>query len=331
MPVFRKGQTMGKCPFNCSFLPASGNAGATQEADVVVFDAHSRPPIERRKHQTWVGYYWEAPDTNHAILQDAAHMSLFDYMIGFMPYDDVFLPSMVYDTFKYFNTTKNWQRPSFEQKKVRALMSVWMSNCHMQLSQRVEYLAELKRNGVTVASYGACERTSEPAVPNTADKMTWENFAHTGAHELLIAASTAHLFFFAAENSKCSFYHTEKVYNALVAGSVPVYIGSCSTLREFVPTHSVIMADDFDSAEALAKHLHYLAGNETAYSAYLSWQDSALPFPPAWKKLATLMQISYWIESDDHANVRCALCQFFSTCLTRRIKRPIGCVPADIL
>merc|ERR1719282_1849481 len=66
--------------------------------------------------------------------------------------------------------------------------------------------------------------------------------------------SSKHLFYFAAENSDCAYYHTEKVYHGLLSGSIPVYVGA-KTIDGFVPKGSIIKASDFSSSSALASYL----------------------------------------------------------------------------
>ena len=65
---------------------------------------------------------------------------------------------------------------------------------------------------------------------------------------------------------------TEKVFHALLAGSVPVYVGDAASLKKLAPPHSVIYAADFADPAALAAHLQYLVSNASAYESYLAWR-----------------------------------------------------------
>lgn len=63
----------------------------------------------------------------------------------------------------------------------------------------------------------------------------------------------------------CDDYMTEKLFRPLNVGSVPVYRGS-RLAREFMPDdHSIIMTEDFDSPESLARFLHKLNENDEEY------------------------------------------------------------------
>ncbi|MEO8669082.1 MAG: glycosyltransferase family 10, partial [Bauldia sp.] len=81
-------------------------------------------------------------------------------------------------------------------------------------------------------------------------------------------------FTLAIENSIAPDYVTEKFFDPLLAGSVPVYRGA-PNVRDFSPgPKSYIDASDFGSPRDLARYLNDLAGDETAYAAYFAWRDN---------------------------------------------------------
>ena len=63
------------------------------------------------------------------------------------------------------------------------------------------------------------------------------------------------------KNSAYPWYITKKVFHGLVAGSVPVYVGDLVHLQHMAPPNSIIYADDYESVEALAAHLKYVASD----------------------------------------------------------------------
>jgi len=80
-------------------------------------------------------------------------------------------------------------------------------------------------------------------------------------------------FHFAFENSDNEDYVTEKVYHALYAGTVPVYLGA-PNIDMFVPSnHSIIKVKDFESYEKLAEYLLYLDKHDDEYQEYLEWKN----------------------------------------------------------
>jgi len=84
-------------------------------------------------------------------------------------------------------------------------------------------------------------------------------------------------FALALENSLAHDYVTEKFYQPLLAGAVPVYLGA-PNIREFAPsTESFIDLRHFESAEALGAHLRHLASNPAAYAKLHAWRTAPLP------------------------------------------------------
>jgi hypothetical protein len=88
-------------------------------------------------------------------------------------------------------------------------------------------------------------------------------------------------FALALENELIDDYVTEKFMDALLTGALPVYWGApnIATGGYSPAPHSFINALDYESPAALAKYLHYLRHNTTAYLEYFSWRASPpVPF-----------------------------------------------------
>jgi hypothetical protein len=82
----------------------------------------------------------------------------------------------------------------------------------------------------------------------------------------------------AIENSVGLDYVTEKLYEPLAAGAVPVYLGA-PNWRDFAPAGSAVLsARDFASPAALGAHLRALdAGGEAAWLAHHAWRAQGVP------------------------------------------------------
>ena len=79
-------------------------------------------------------------------------------------------------------------------------------------------------------------------------------------------------FIISFENARCEDYVTEKVFRTIHMGSVPVYLGA-PNLRDWLPDgKSVLMVDDFESPEALAKHIKWLDANPAEYDKLLEFK-----------------------------------------------------------
>jgi glycosyl transferase family 10 (putative fucosyltransferase) len=80
----------------------------------------------------------------------------------------------------------------------------------------------------------------------------------------------------AFENSRSVDYVTEKFFEPLIAGSVPVYRGA-PNVEDFAPGEKCfINADDFSGPAELADYLNYLDGDAAAYEEYFKWKLQGL-------------------------------------------------------
>ena len=74
------------------------------------------------------------------------------------------------------------------------------------------------------------------------------------------------------ENSASIDYVTEKLYEPLVLGAIPVYLGA-PNVENFVPTsHSIIKMSDFPSLASLARYLDCLLRRPQDLEVYLKWK-----------------------------------------------------------
>ncbi len=91
-------------------------------------------------------------------------------------------------------------------------------------------------------------------------------------------------FTLAFENSIADDYVTEKFFDPLLVGSVPVYLGSKTVERLSPADGCYINVADFSGPRDLAGYLNRLASDEAAYSDYLSWKHR--PLRPSFIQLA---------------------------------------------
>ena len=77
------------------------------------------------------------------------------------------------------------------------------------------------------------------------------------------------------ENSLERGYVTEKPFDALVSGIVPVYLGDAVHLKSLLPhPKAAIFIADHDNMTSLVEYLHYLTENETAYEEHREWRKT---------------------------------------------------------
>ncbi len=94
-------------------------------------------------------------------------------------------------------------------------------------------------------------------------------------------AISHYLFYFAFENTIEAGYVTEKIFDALIAGVVPVYLGDVSSALALLPSPlAAIFLHDYQyNVSALVDYLLLLSHNETQYNLHRAWrQDYVLEY-----------------------------------------------------
>ncbi|KAF6729835.1 Alpha-(1,3)-fucosyltransferase 9 [Oryzias melastigma] len=91
-------------------------------------------------------------------------------------------------------------------------------------------------------------------------------------------------FYLAFENSIHKDYITEKLFNPLSLGTVPVVLGpSRQNYENLIPGSSFIHVNDFKSPRELVEYLNVLEKNETKYLRYFEWRkDFMVKRPHFW-------------------------------------------------
>lgn len=91
---------------------------------------------------------------------------------------------------------------------------------------------------------------------------------------------------------------TEKLYYALQAGTIPVYMGDRRAAR-WAPAHSFVDAHEFADGRALGSHLRRVAENRTLHASYHAWRHR----PPA-------PHLVRFFKPFERFHVKCRLCQY---------------------
>lgn len=244
-------RSLPDCPWPCRLL---FDPALLPEADVVVFHIPSlRDPVdvEERPGQLWVAWSMES-EANYPCLADPAFMQQFDLTMTYRRDADVWTP--------YFgpDTLAELQAPP--QAKTESALAVYFASNPRDLSGRDRYVSELMQH-LAVDSYGRCLHNRTLA-------------ADEGRHSKLETIGR-YKFTLAFENSIAHDYVTEKFFDPLIAGSVPVYLGA-PNVDELAPgDHAFIDAAGMKPAQ-LAAYLRSLAADDERYDAYLAWKRRPL-------------------------------------------------------
>lgn len=135
-------------------------------------------------------------------------------------------------------------------------------NCN-SLNDREAVVIELMNSSFRVDSLSKCLNNAEPL----------EGVNMQNKSEIM----GKYLFHLAFENQNTDDYITEKLWQTLESGTVPVYLGAENIEDHYLPTNSVIYVNDYPSTADLAKYLIEVASNETLYNSYHSWRTQPLP------------------------------------------------------
>ena len=221
------------------------------QADAVVFHIPSleRPFLARkRRRQLWVAWSMECA-AHYRRLRSAWFMRRFDLSMTYQRSADV-MTSYIPTVFL------NQMLPPVKALSHQHLLCSFISGTHDR-SGRIQYLDELRRY-LDVHRYGS-----------QGDRAIADDQGH--ATKLHIAGR--YKFTLAFENAIAEDYVTEKFYDPLLAGSVPVYLGAPNVGR-FAPTEGCyIDVADFSGPADLAEYLRRLDQGDRALAYYLNWRN----------------------------------------------------------
>ena len=210
------------------------------------FDMRRFPP--RVAHQRWVFQFGQESVGYFNFVGLKSYLQQFDFLIGSPP-SLMDLPLPLYAITEERAVQLANVRSSFPVGGTpEHLIAFMVSNCD-GLNNRNDLLHYLVDH-IGAHSYGHCLHNTEiPKELSDAEKqgkMNWEEVKHK--------TLATYPFILAAENSNCIGYITEKIYDALAVGAIPVYMGA-PDIGDFVPEGSYIDVSKFKSHEELAKYL----------------------------------------------------------------------------
>lgn len=228
-----------------------------QDADAIVFHPPqlrtSRFPPRKLPGQYWVAWCMES-EAHYPMLARRAELgAVFDVWMTYQRDSDVWCP--------YFNREMIRALQAPYPAKTAACPAAAFVSSPYDLSGRRVLLENLMRE-MPVDSYGKVHRNRSllDGEPRSVKQQTIARYKFT----------------FAFENAISRDYVTEKFFDPLLAGSVPVYLGA-PNVEEFAPGNQCFVdASRFDSPRALARYLMELAADESAYSGYLRWKSEPL-------------------------------------------------------
>jgi hypothetical protein len=230
-----------------------------READAVVFHipewSWSLADTCKFPGQLWVAWSKES-NVNYQRLRDPGFMRHFDIRMTYERDAEVWIPYLPERAI-----WKSLQRSSVPEKTESHPTALFQSS-RFDKSGRNAFIAELMRY-TKIDSYGKFAHNQSLGEPDRGLSTK-------------LAVISRYQFCLAFENSIAPDYVTEKLFDPLRVGTVPVYRGA-PNVKDFAPERSFINADEYDGPKALADYLHYLVQNPKEYETYFAWRQRRLP------------------------------------------------------
>lgn len=290
---------LGDTVIDCVYTSAAGSAAADADALWYHIPSFGGGATKAKPSQLTVGMSMESAEY-YGSLNDRSYMSQFDIEMTYRLCSQV--PVLYFDYNKHQVGALFTPPKPFEEKKTG--LAYVNSNCAAK-SGRSDIMKQVIAKATAelpVHSYGRCDNNM--------------NLGHDFDKTELIAG---YKFCVAMENSISKDYATEKIWQALEAGCVPVYMGP-KNIADFLPDpDAIIDYHKLGSPEALLKELQRLANDKEAYEAKLAWKKRR------WEDLSPGFLKMTRISHVHNPHTRCQLCrlvvknrykpQKFTTCL----------------
>ena len=248
---FRLGEIANELPSHVE-LVYSTKLELLETADVVIFDTPFvvfdivKGIIPKYEGQIWVGWCLECEE-NYPFLKEPVIRDLFELWMTYHPDADIVLP--YYDA---SFATDLLVPPAPKKENVCMFVSSMINQ-----SKRQEYLLELMKY-LPIDSYGNWQNNR---------RLPGDN-GYRSKMELL----KSYRFTIAFENAIGKDYVTEKFYEPLLSGSVPVYLGA-PNINDFSPSSSAfINVQDYPEPKDLAEAIKRYCEDEQRYAAFFDWK-----------------------------------------------------------
>uniref|UniRef100_A0A8C1EWC5 Fucosyltransferase n=1 Tax=Cyprinus carpio carpio TaxID=630221 RepID=A0A8C1EWC5_CYPCA len=206
-------------------------------------DLSNMPQLPRPALQKWVWWNMESPTNTNPIplLND-----LFNLTSSYRWDSDIPVP--------YGRITERTEEEKKYTIPKKDKLVCWIVSHYSPDLKRSHYYTELVKF-INVSTYG----------------RHFNNPVNDKEYSNIVSSCKFYLSF---ENSIHRDYVTEKLFNALAIGAVPVVIGPPRENYElFIPSKAFIHVDDFPSPKELADHLTLLDQNEELYMQYFTWRE----------------------------------------------------------
>lgn len=211
-------------------------------------DLSNLPTEPRPFFQKWIWMHFESPRNTRRL--DGLE-NLFNVTMNYRRDSDIVMrEQFIFKT----DDTEDKVFPQVLDKKNKLVC--WIVSNWNENFERVKYYNELK-NHIEISVFGG----------HFGKPLNNDEYKET------LASCKFYLSFENTENYDD--YITEKMFNPLMLGSVPVTLGAPKYIyKRFAPKDAFIHVDDFSSPQELAKYLQSVDKNDDEYKKYFQWRKN---------------------------------------------------------
>ncbi|KAJ7995110.1 hypothetical protein DPEC_G00241170 [Dallia pectoralis] len=201
------------------------------------------PRDPRPGGQKWIWMNFESPSHTRGLRRIEG---LFNLTMTYRLDSDIFLP------YGYLVPRRHTHHVAPPTRLQRPRLLAWVISNWSELQARVAYYRRL-------ANYVGVDVFGQAGVSLPEDSTVVRRYQ----------------FYLALENSQHTDYITEKLWNSLLAGTVPVVLGPPrENYERFLPPEAFIHVDDFPSPRLLAQYLQLLHRSPAYLQRHLAWRRS---------------------------------------------------------
>lgn len=226
-------------------------------ADVVIFhlpnlySSMNGDKIIKPEGQIWVAWSLECEE-NYPWIKNRKFRDYFDLWMGYHQNDDI-----IYSYYQA-NYEEELKKSPLLIRKNKVCMFI---SSGFNKSYRKEYLTELMKH-IEIDSYGKLYNNIR--------------LEKDEGKESLLETISKYKFVIAFENSIAEDYVTEKFYNPLLAGTVPIYKG-VPNVGDFIPGENCFLdVNLFSTPKELAEFIEECYKDEKLYMGYHEWRNKPI-------------------------------------------------------
>lgn len=218
------------------------------------------PPEPRPLAQKWIWMNYESPTHTPRLWR---FEGVFNLTMSYRTDSDVFLPYgyLIPRERKDRGLLNSYAQPLHIPSRshlLRPRLVAWVISNWSESHARVAFYHQLRRY-IKVDVFG---RGGRPLPEDSGGSS-------------VVRLVRRYLFYLALENSQHTDYITEKLWNAILAGAVPVVLGpGRQNYERFLPPEAFIHVDDFPTVRGLAQYLLMLGRNPARLKRHLDWRGS---------------------------------------------------------